>query len=170
MSERFRYEPIMEPTVPPPILEPSFFPEEPAEFILTQKQREAILERDGQRCQATVRHQHSRALEVDHIIPQRYGQTIGLDEETLDQPENLLTKCTNAHDLKHRDRIVAKEKYRGGNKSSYGEMFIERNERLQHGEIYWNADNDRTDMVQALKKTQQAKKRGWVYPQKNRRQ
>lgn len=174
MSERFRYEPIGDPpSIPPPILEPSFFPTEVMEFALSQKQREAILQRDGNRCRATVPHQHAPKkypLEVDHIVPQRYGSTLGIDEETLDSPNNLLTKCRNAHDLKHRDRITAREKYRETRNGAFTEMFDERGKLLEHGEIYWNDEYDRTDFVQAMKLTQEAKKKGWEFPAKNHRQ
>lgn len=46
MSERFRYEPITEPSVPPPILEPSFVPQEPVEFAFGRKTRGIIYKRD----------------------------------------------------------------------------------------------------------------------------
>lgn len=171
MSERFRYEPITEPNTPAPVLDPEFLPLEPAEFAFTQRQRLAILERDGNRCQATVPHGHNynKPLEVDHIIPQRYGKNLGLTEEDLDVPTNALTKCVNAHDLKHRDRISAREKWREGDKQSFTEMFNERGELLDHGVIYWNPDYDRTDLVRALQLTSKAKKRGWEFPSKKKK-
>lgn len=173
MAERFGYlPPITEPNIPPPILEPSLVPIEPAEFALTKKQRLAIIDRDGGRCRATVPHQHSTArypLEVDHIVPQRYGNTLGLDEETLDQPNNLLTKCRNAHDLKHRDRITAREKWKETHNGSFTEMFTERGELLEHGTIYWDDSHDRQDVVQALKLTQEATKNGWIFPSKRKK-
>jgi hypothetical protein len=163
--------PIGEPSVLPPILEPSLVPIEPAEFALTQKQRLAILDRDNNRCRATVPHHHASKkypLEVDHIVPQRYGTALGIDQETLDQPNNLLTKCRNAHDLKHRDRITARDDWRESHNGSFIKMFNERGELLKHGEIYWNPDYDRTDMVQAMKLTQEAQKRGWIFPEKRK--
>lgn len=161
--ERFRYEPITEPNIPPPILEPNVNLE-PAEFALTRNQRLAIIERDNGKCQATVPHQHNykHPLEVDHIIPQRYAEKIGLPDPDI--PENLLTKCFNAHDLKHRDRITAREKWRESHNGSFQHMFEERGEKLEHGEIYWDDTYDRTDFVQAFKRTQIARSEGWVYP------
>lgn len=142
------------------------------EFVLSNKQRSAILKRDGGKCQATVPHHHSPdryPLEVDHIIPQRYGSKLGLEEETLDQPNNLITKCRNAHDLKHKDRIEARDKYRETHNGSFVEMFNKRGELLEHGEIYWDASYDRTDAVRALQLTQKAKKSGWEFPEKRKR-
>lgn len=164
MVERNFVIPITEPGVPIPILEPSFVPIEPAEFILSKGQRLAILQRDENRCQATVKHQHDRrhALEVDHIIPQRYAMSVGLPDPDI--PENLLTKCRNAHDLKHRDRITARDKYHQSDGDTFQEMFEERVVRLENGQIYWNDENDRTDFVQAFKRTQLARKKGWQYP------
>lgn len=52
MSERFRYEPITEPTVPPPVLEPSIVANTPAEFAFSRKVRREILHRDGCKCVA----------------------------------------------------------------------------------------------------------------------
>ena len=137
----------------------------------TRKQRLAIIERDEGKCQATVPHQHSTAkypLEVDHIIPQRYGAAIGLDEESIDRPENALTKCRNAHDLKHRDRIAAREKWAESHNGSFQQMFEERREKLENNEVYWDTSYDRQDMVQALKRTQNAKKKGWIFPLKKK--
>lgn len=135
----------------------------------TQKQRAAIIERDEGKCQATVPHQHSTAkypLEVDHVIPQRYAEKIGLPD--VDIPENALTKCRNAHDLKHRDRIAAREKWAESHNGSFESMFKERNEKLENGEVYWDTTYDRQDMVQALKRTQIAKKKGWIFPAKRK--
>lgn len=170
MAERI-VEPILDPGVPVPITEPLRFPEEltPLEFALTQKQRLAILQRDGNRCQATVPHHHDKKhpLEVDHLIPQRYADQFGID---ADLPEFLLSKCRNAHDLRHKDRITARDEWRESHNGSFNQMFLERNQLLQHGEIYWDPTYDRTDITRAVQLTQKAKSKGWVFPANRNKQ
>lgn len=46
MPERLGYSPVSEPSVPPPILEPSFIAIEPAEFAFSKKTRGIIYQRD----------------------------------------------------------------------------------------------------------------------------
>lgn len=54
MSERFHYEPVMEPSVPPPVLEPSIIPVESATFGFTREAAKEILVRDDYTCQADI--------------------------------------------------------------------------------------------------------------------
>lgn len=139
------------------------------QFAFTRKQRQAIIERDQNKCQATVPHQHSPnkySLEVDHVIPQRYAEKLGIDP---DFPENALTKCRNAHDLKHKDRIQAREDWKTSHNGSFAHMSEKRNELLKHGEIYWDDSADRTDMTRAVQLTQKAEKKGWIFPPKRKR-
>lgn len=165
--------PVGEPSVPPPVLEP-VPPEllEPAEFAFTKKQREAILERDGHRCQATCKHRcnQEKGIEVDHIMPQRWCYDLGIDP---DFAQNGLSKCKNSHNIKHPDRISALQTYRAGmdhGVDTFKEMFEVRNQLLNNKQIYWNDANDRTDLARAVQLTQRAVSRGWEFPAKGRQQ
>lgn len=137
-------------------------------MAFTAKQRAAIIERDGGKCRATAQHtcNEEHGLEVDHIIPQRYASEVGIDP---DYPENALSKCKNAHDIKHPDRIEARRKYhilKAQGVDSFKVLGEERRKKLNERVIYWNPANDRTDSVMAVKLTQQARKTGWVFPEK----
>lgn len=66
MSERFRYEPITEPSVPPPILEPSIIPQEPAEMAFSKKTRGIIYERDGGKSVMSGSEVDLNAAHIDH--------------------------------------------------------------------------------------------------------
>lgn len=137
-------------------------------LAFTDRQRKAILDRDDNQCQAITPHEHdtTHSLEVDHLIPQRYAERIGIPD--VDLPEYALTKCRTAHDLRHPDRIQARETYRD-NHNSFEEMGQERNGKLDHKEIYWNDEFDRQEMALALKRTEKAKQEGWVFPNHVRR-
>jgi hypothetical protein len=117
---------------------------------LTKAQREWILERDEHRCQfhgyvgsKLVRCPTTSPLNVHHIKPHRFLlQLLGSVEE---KPENLITLCTVHHICKdggypdncvHPDTETARRAY-SKNKSSYHDMAIERNKKLQRGEKYW---------------------------------
>lgn len=137
-------------------------------MAFTQKQRMAIVMRDGNQCRATAQHvcNEEKGLEVDHIIPQRYAAEVGIDP---DFPENALSKCKNAHNIKHPDRIETLKKYhqlKAEGIDAFAELGKERAVKLKHKVIYWNANNDRTDSVMAIRLTQSAKKSGWVFPEK----
>jgi len=138
----------------------------------TRKQREALLERDDHQCQAPVKHECNETehpLEIDHLLPQRYLGLFGVDP---DQPENALTKCRNAHDIKHPDRIKARKEYhqeKKKGKNSFLSLFAERKKKLENRQIYWNDENDRADQVVAMKRTQEAESKGWVFPPKKKK-
>jgi hypothetical protein len=141
-------------------------------MAFTQRQREAIKERDGWTCQATAKHKCNAqyGLEVDHIIPQRYAHEMGIDP---DFPENALSKCKNAHNIKHPDRVSALQHYRDDKAqgiNTFAELGKQRAELLSQRQIYWNPANDRTDTVRALQLTQKAKSKGWIFPPHNRRE
>lgn len=138
-------------------------------FALSKKQRDATLERDGHKCRATVKHEcneKDHPLEVDHILPQRYLALFGVDP---DWPGNVLSKCRNAHDIKHPDRIPARKKYHQLKEQgidSFKQLGAERNKKLEERLIYWNDQNDRADQVMAMKLTQLAILKGWLFPDK----
>lgn len=133
----------------------------------THKQRDAIVfGRDEGKCQATFRHrcnQRQFPLELDHIIPQRYAKEMGIPD--VDTPENAITKCRAAHDMKHPDRVKARQEWHGSNGTSFNNMFNDRHDKLEHRKIYWNPEHDREDSVVALRRTQKARAKGWVFPE-----
>ena len=138
----------------------------------TLKQRKAIVERDDHQCQSPIPHNcnQEKGLEVDHILPQRYLYTLGVDP---DFPENALTKCKNSHDKKHPDRIKARREYHHGKSNgvdTFKELQVERNGKLKERTIYWNDQDDRKDQVIALRRTQRAKQEGWIFPEKHERE
>jgi hypothetical protein len=168
MAERLTF-PTQEPFTLPPIIEPHILYEAPigdppvnlekVEFALTQKQREWVLKRDGHKCQATCRHNcnQRQGLEVDHLMPQRYAFDLGIDP---DFPENTLSKCKNAHNIKHPDRIATLHNYhdlKSQGRNAFQELGQQRDELLQQHKIYWNDANDRTDSVRAVQLTQRFK-------------
>lgn len=135
-------------------------------FSLPQKK--AILDRDEHRCQSPIDHNcnQEQGLEIDHILPQRYLYNLGVDP---DYPENALTKCKNAHDIKHPDRVPARKTYHQAKRRGidvYKELADVRNKQLQQRQIYWNDRDDRKDQVVAVRNTQRAKKNGWNFPEK----
>lgn len=137
-------------------------------MAFTQKQRMAIVMRDGNKCRATAKHQcnEEKGLEVDHIIPQRYAAEVGIDP---DFPENALSKCKNAHNIKHPDRIETLKKYhtlKDQGINAFAVLGEERKKKLKEKLIYWNSTNDRTDSVMAIRLTQNARKAGWVFPER----
>ena len=138
-------------------------------MAFSARQRAAIVERDGNKCQATAEHvcNEERGLEVDHIIPQFYASIFGIDP---DYPENALSKCKNAHDIKHPDRIKARREYhalKAQGIDAFGTVLREeRREKIKNHLIYWNDKNDRTDSVRAVQLTQKKRVAGWVFPEK----
>lgn len=140
-----------------------------SQFALTRKQRLAILDRDGNKCQAAVPHKHDKdhPLEADHLIPQRYAQKLNPPIDP-DFPENILTKCKRGHDLRHPDRIGARNKWHE-DKNSFKEMFQEREDKLDEKVIYWSDEYDRQDMTRAVQLTQAAKKKGWTWPERRKK-
>lgn len=141
-------------------------------MAFTAKQRKWIIDAGGGKCQATVDHvcNQEKGLEVDHVIPQFYSSLFGIDP---DYPENGLAKCKNAHDIKHPDRIRARKMYhqlKAKGIDAFSQVLRdERREKVKNRVIYWNDKNDRTDSVRAVMLTQQARKRGEVFPEKKTR-
>lgn len=147
--------------------------------VLSLKQRQAILERDGNRCRVPVPHECNgyevkpngeRNLQVDHVIPQRWGQRqLGMTEEELDQPENLVTECENFHQhVRHPDM---QEQRLAWKMSRHDRRVFDRRDQLaDEGKPYWFTVYDSTLKNIALEMTRKmdALKGGrtW-YPGKN---
>lgn len=66
MSERFHYSPVMEPLVPPPVLEPSFAPIESAQFAFSLKTKKKIKERDGGKSVWSGETDNLQAAHINH--------------------------------------------------------------------------------------------------------
>ena len=129
-------------------------------LAFTDKQRRWIRKRDNDACQlpgfkgiaCDPKH-----LEVDHIIPQRYGrETLGMEEAELDQPLNALTLCRNHHrghpKSKHPDAHQALYDYQRDH-DSFKKMFKVRDDQLEQNQEYWNGDYDAAESALALRNT-----------------
>lgn len=144
-------------------------------FAFTKKQRDSIaFERDNGECHAPFPHRctEENGIEVHHVLPQRYGAAVGIDEEYIDVPENAVSLCVSAHDMIHPDRVEARKRYyeektNGGD--SFQQMFDERKKKIDAREIYWNDEYDRQLRAVAIKQTQEAKKKGWEFPTKRKK-
>lgn len=130
-------------------------------MALSAKQREWALDRDGHKCQATVKHECNQdlyPLEVDHLIPQFYASMLTPPIDP-DYPLNILSKCRAAHDMKHEDRVKVRREYHilkaQGIDPFKTIMRDERCEKIKNRVIYWNDSADRTDIVRAAQLTQQ---------------
>jgi len=140
-----------------------------SQFAFTKKQREAILERDGNKCQFPAKHKHKGGLQVHHIIPQRYAQEVGIEDP--DFAENGISLCEDSHvgpNGVHPDIFQAKKKY-PTNPKAYVEVFSQRKEKLKKKEIYWDETWDRQMHVVAIRNTQKATKEGWIFPEKKKK-
>lgn len=118
----------------------------------TDKQREWIKERDGNRCQMFeyvrgkwVQCPNRTHLEVHHILPRGWC--------TLHMPKNFnINGCYNgitlckAHHVSeigvHPDTAEALKKYRSGNKNAFHEMMDARRVLNERGIPYWNTTWD----------------------------
>lgn len=127
---------------------------------LTYNQREAIRQRDGNKCQSVdKRIKCSGRNEVDHILPKEFADVaLGMDEEDYNNPDNLITKCLSHHrghpNSHHPDvHKAAWEEREEGQKGSI-ELAIEiHKEEAKKGHIYWNNEMDRIDRRVAKART-----------------
>jgi hypothetical protein len=138
-------------------------------LAFSKKQRDSIVnDRDGGRCLAPFKHTCvPEKLELHHCTPQRYGFKMGLDEETLDVPENAISLCVKAHDVIHPDRVAARQNYhqdKAQGINSFEKLGEERAKKLEERTVYWNTEHDRAMRVIAMRQTQEAKKKGWIFP------
>lgn len=139
-------------------------------MVLTQKQIDAIDDRDERHCLARLAHiphecDEPQGIERHHILPQRYAQKVDFDP---DLPENIATLCKNFHrHFIHPDVADALSHYREDKSNgidSFHEIFNKRQEKLENREVYWNTEYDRILQAQAQKQNTQARKRGWKWP------
>lgn len=137
-------------------------------MALTDRQRRAVRNRDGNKCNLPAEHDCGGRLEVHHVLPQGYLGLLGIDP---DYPENVVTICHKAHvgspDAIHPDLYDALQNYHIDPKA-IERVREQRNELLANHEIYWNPKWDRILSATAVKNTQKAKeKSGWFLPEKN---
>lgn len=141
----------------------------PVFLALTQKQRLAVVNRDGKKCNLPAEHDCRGQLQVHHILPQAYS---GLLKLNPDFPENLITICKNAHvgnaDSIHPDIAEALQNYHTDPKA-IERVREQRAELMVNQEIYWNPKWDRILSATAVRNTQRAKDKGWFLPEKNGR-
>lgn len=136
--------------------------------MFTDRQRKAILIRDGHKCQAPFPHKCGGRLEVHHCLPQRYSRVaLGLTPEEIDRPENALTICQTFHRLIHPDLDSAIRNYKkilleGGN--AFQQMSSAREELLKKHQVYWETKYDRLLLTVAYQRTAKARRKNWAFP------
>ena len=138
----------------------------PVFLALSLKQRMAVQNRDGKKCNLPAEHDCRGRLEVHHLLPQGYCGVLNIDP---DFPENVLTICKNSHvgsDGIHPDIAEALQNYHIDPKAME-RVREQRTELLANHEIYWNTKWDRQMSAVAVRNTQQAEKNGWFMPPKN---
>lgn len=139
-------------------------------LAFTKQQRDWIVyQRDEGHCQAPEPHQCNEAegLEAHHIIPQRYGQRVGLTADDLDVSENAISLCKNFHHTIHPDMAEALRNYHAAKaegRNTIEEVFKERDKTLDQRKPYWVTVYDRQLHVSAMKRTAKAKKKGKIFP------
>lgn len=142
---------------------------------LSSKQRLAIKERDGNKCQAVKDGiKCGGSLEVDHVVPKRFAEEVlGFTEEQYNSPINLLTKCFNHHrghpKSKHPDIHIAQYQHREGDREAISRVFEKRDALIDQGLKYWNDSHDYEDAAKALELTNKALKKRWIFPKVNHR-
>lgn len=133
------------------------------EFRFTHAQRDAIKERDGNKCQAPVPHHCGGNLNVHHIFGQRYCYELKINP---DFPENGITLCENFHQkVIHPDSSIAMKCL--DEQTAMRVVEERRIELMADRIIYWNDEFDRVLMMTAVKNTQRATAKGWHFPSKS---
>ena len=112
------------------------------------EQRAAIRRRDNQECQMdcaqAVHCNPGSPLEVHHVIPQAYAREFGI---MPDFPENGISLCRDFHQNEIHNMKVPEAK-----------------KALHERRVYWNTEHDRKLGAIAVRNTQRAKKKGWIFP------
>lgn len=130
-------------------------------LAFTDQQKKWIRERDENKCNFPGHHRcngkHGDNIHVHHIMPQRYCHEFNIDP---DFPDNGISICENSHQhMIHPDMDKALRDY-GSDKNSFSKAFSERNEKIQHREIYWVDKWDRAMQATVYRNTQRFFKRG----------
>ncbi len=159
---------------------------------LTDKQRQAILQRDNHTSQ--MRHyseekgfttgcqnncpveEIKRKLHVHHVNPHgNGGSNDATNLLTIYECEHVGKKCdgslvdTTKSFVIHPDMVEGLKKYRAGNKNAIMEVMIKRQPIKESGGIYWNTDHDQEMQETAIQRTQNAVSRGWIYINKHKK-
>ncbi len=134
-------------------------------WAFSLRQKKALDERDGSKCNAPFKHTHEGKLHRHHILPQGYCAEFGIDP---DFAMNGIVLCEGAH-IKtiHPDANEAKQKYRKGDKQAFTELKHERHDKLVEKVPYWQTEHDRSMYAIAVRNTQKAEKKGWKWPLNN---
>lgn len=116
---------------------------------LTPEQRSAIKRRDNQECQmdcSRARHCGGRGNRpnVHHIIPQAYARMFDI---MPDFPENVITVCERFHQF-----------------DIHTHSMSETQKAIRERRVYWNPEHDRMLSAVAIRNTQRAVCRGWLFP------
>lgn len=138
---------------------------------LTDKQRQAIKDRDENRCQSTDRRiSCGGRIEVDHILPKEFAEkALKMRQHNnghgYNDPENLLSKCLNHHrghpNSHHPDILDASWREQNGEKGAIKKAVEAHGEKARKGQIYWNPENDGIDRTIAIARSEaEDKKKG----------
>lgn len=139
-------------------------------MALSKAQREKVRERDDNRCQgqaAGIKHRcnEKKGVQVHHILSGMYLTKLEIDPD--ENANNLLTICQNLHNMIHPILIETYKNYhplKAQGRDSFKEMVKTMKEQIDNGELNWNPEYDRRLQAIAMKRTQQARKKGWRYP------
>jgi hypothetical protein len=133
-------------------------------WVFSLKQKDALRERDGNKCQAPFRHNCNwkKASHAHHLLPQGYCEKFGIDP---DFSTNGIYICENAHlAVIHPDAKEAKIAYAQGDKEAFDKMKKVRHDKLEERVPYWNTEQDRALYAIAVRNTQRAERKGWRWP------
>jgi hypothetical protein len=124
-----------------------------SQFAFTEKQKDWIRRRDGNRCQAPFPHHcadNGKKPPVHHILPDHFLQHFHTNP---DVPENGITVCQNAHDMIHPDVPGTRRAYHQ-DKDAFKKLRDQRDAKLKQKQPYWRDTWDRAMQVIALRQTQ----------------
>lgn len=120
-------------------------------MAFTLRQRQAIRARDKQECQmdceaARFCGKGNDPLEVHHVLPQAYSRQYGVDP---DYPENAVSVCRTFHQ-----------------EEIHNTSLPDAQQAIRERRPYWNTEHDRKLSAIAVRNTQRARKKGWIFPPK----
>lgn len=146
---------------------------------ITSNQRKFILERDEYHCHFPIRYtdysyrpsRRTDKLQIHHIVAYRFAQEyLGWSVDQINSPYNLITLSEHYHiGVIHPDIVVAKEKYRQGDKEAFNYCFSHRRKLCDEGKPYWFTLYDEVLTRIAKERTDKHIEAGNVYPQRMRR-
>jgi hypothetical protein len=119
---------------------------------LKKDQKDWVRERDDWACQFPLAHICFGMLQVHHILAQYYARAfLGLSEELVNDPKNLITLCENIHvgvnpkrldpNTIHSDFAQARRDY-AVDKRAFEDVSDRHRELTKLGLKYWFSNND----------------------------